>query len=159
TGDPLYLVVPRECIVRGFGENAKSIGTRSTGLVLNNVPWFVTTLQNYGDPQPDSQLKVFIPADQIVLKPGSDALALVRFTNTGSTPIPDLRASFHSRVDFRTSQLMARKTIEPGESVELTCQLTAPSQVNPQCLCNRLAYAHWSALYRRGQSVHLAHAP
>ena len=36
SGDPVFLVVPRECVVRGFGENARSIGTRSTGLVLNN---------------------------------------------------------------------------------------------------------------------------
>src|SRR6185369_8155459 len=158
TGDPLFLVVPRECIVRGFGENAKSIGTRSTGLVLNNVPWFVSTLQEYGDPQPDPQLTVSL-ASKTALKPGNEASVVVRITNKGSTPITDLRASFHSRVDFRTSGTEAPNAVASGETVELTYKLAAPSLVNTQCLCNRVAYAHWSAIYRRDQAVHLGHAP
>jgi len=158
TGDPLFLVVPRECIVRGFGENAKPIGTRSTGLVLNNVPWFVTTLQEHGDPQPDPQLMVSAPSKTVVA-PGDEISTVIRITNTGSKPVTDLRTSFHSRVDFRTSQADAPKTIGPGQTVEFSYRLTAPSQVNLQCLCNRVAYAHWSAIYRRGETTHLGHAP
>jgi hypothetical protein len=158
TGDPLFLVIPRECIVRGFGEKAKPIGTRSTGLVLNNVPWFVTTLQEYGDPQPDPQLTVSVPY-KLVLAPGGETATVIRVTNKGSTTITDFRTSFHSRVDFHTSQTNVPKAIEPGETVEFASQVTAPNQVNLQCLCNRVAYGHWTALYRRGQSVHLAHAP
>ncbi len=158
TGDPMFLVVPRECIVRGFGENAKPIGTRSTGLVLNNVPWFVTTLQEHGDPQTDAELVVSLPK-KMLMAPGKEAFGVIRITNSGSTPITDLHASFHSRVDFHTSQAEGPKTIGAGETAELTYKLTAPSQVNSQCLCNRVAYAHWSAIYRRGQTVHLSHAP
>ena len=158
THDPLFLVLPRECMVRGFGENAKQIGTRSTGLVLNNVPWFITTLQEFGDPQPDSQLVISLPKE-VGMAPGDAAAAVVRVTNTGTTAITDLQASFQSRVDFRIGQAEERNTIAPGETIELTYQVAAPADVNSQCLCNRVAYGHWSAIYRRGQSVHFGHAP
>lgn len=158
TGDPLFLVVPRECIVRGFGENAKSIGTRSTGLVLNNVPWFLTTLEGGGDPQPDPRLELLAPAAEIPVTLGNEFSVVLKLTNTGSTPIMDLRASFQSRIDFRTiHQSQLPKSIGPGQTVELTYKVEAPSQVNLQCLYNRIAYAHWSALYRRDEKVHLAH--
>jgi len=35
----------------------------------------------------------------------------------------------------------------------------ASRSTNLQCLYNRIAYAHWSALYRRAEKVHLAHSP
>jgi len=160
SGDPVFLVVPRECIVRGFGENARPIGTRSTGLVLNNVPWFVTTLLNNGDPQPDQQLEVAATSAEISVSRGDEVSVVVRLKNNGTAPISDLRASLQPRVDFRTSQQpVLPKSIAPGETIELTYKLEAPSQVNVQCLCNRVAYAHWSAIYRRDQTVHLAHGP
>jgi hypothetical protein len=160
SGDPVFLVVPRECIVRGFGENAKTIGTRSTGLVLNNVPWFVSTLLNNGDPQPDRQLKVEAISPEVSVSRGDEVSVVIRLKNDGPAPISDLRASFHSRVDFRTSQQPELpKSIAPGESIELNYKLEAPSHVNVQCLCNRVTYGHWSALYRRDQTVLLAHTP
>ena len=160
SGDPVFLVVPRECVVRGFGENAKSIGTRSTGLVLNNVPWFVTTLLNYGDPQRDRQLEVAATSPEINARRGDEVSVVIRLVNKGTDPITDFRASFQSRVDFRTSQQpQLPKSIAPGETIELTYKLEAPSQVNVQCLCNRITYAHWSAIYRRDQTVHLSHLP
>ena len=160
TGDPLFLVVPREAIVRGFGTGSRPFGTRSTGLVLNNVPWFLTTLQNSGDPQPDPQLEVKFPLDQVSATPGQEFHVTVTLKNTGSTPITDLRASFQSRLDFRTSaESPLPKSIQPGQAVELSYNVVAPNYINLQCLYNRIAYAHWSALYRREEKVHLAHAP
>lgn len=160
TNDPVFLVVPRECVVRGFGENAKPIGTRSTGLVLNNVPWFLSTLLNNGNPQPDPQVELLTTSDEIAAAPGNEVAIVMRITNKGSAPITDLRASFNSRLDFRTThQPELPKSIAPGQTIELTYKLEAPSQVNLQCLYNRVAYAHWSAIYRRDQMVHLAHRP
>lgn len=159
TGDPLFLVVPREAIVRGFGENAKPIGTRSTGLVFNNVPWFVATLQNCADPQPDPQLKIELPSERVSVAVGKECSVIVKLTNTGPTPITGLRASFHSRVDFGTrSPVEPPRTIAPGQTVDITYQIEAPSQANLQCLYNRVAYAHWSAVYKRTEKVHLGHS-
>ena len=43
--------------------------------------------------------------------------------------------------------------------MELTYQIEAPSQVNLQCLYNKVAYAHWSApLYRRGEKPQVLHS-
>jgi hypothetical protein len=115
---------------------------------------------NVGDPQPDRQLEVAATSPEISARPGDEVSVLIRLTNTGSAPITDLRASFQSRVDFRTSlRPEVSKSIAPGESIELTYKMEAPSHVNVQCLCNRIAYGHWSAIYRRNQAVHLAHAP
>jgi hypothetical protein len=159
TGDPLFLVVPREAIVRGFGANSKSIGTRSTGLVFNNVPWFLTTLAERGDPQPDPDLEIIVPAAETRVAIGKEASVVLKVTNRGSTPITDLRASFHSRLDFRTSASSSLPaSIGPGQTVELTYKVEAPSLANLQCLYNRIAYAHFSAIYQRAEKTHLAHA-
>jgi hypothetical protein len=159
TGDPLFLVVPREAVVRGFAANSKSIGTRSTGLVFNNVPWFLSMLRDCGDPQPDPRLELIAPADEVRVSRGKETSVVLKVSNTGSTPITDLRASFHSRLDFRTSgQPQLPKSIGPGQTVELAYKIQAPSLVNLQCSYNRIAYAHWSALYRRAEKEHLAHA-
>jgi hypothetical protein len=93
------------------------------------------------------------------MAPGEEATVVVRVTNNGSTPITDLRMSFHSRVDFRTSPTEAPKTIGPGQTIEATYKMAAPRQINLQCLSNRVAYAHWCAIYRRAKAVHLAHVP
>src|SRR5581483_3519221 len=97
--------------------------------------------------------------DPIIMAPRDHRAVIFRITNNGSTPITDVRMSMHSRVDFRTNQAESPKTIGPGQTIEATYQLVAPNHVNLQCLCNRVAHAHWSAIYRRAQAVHLAHLP
>jgi hypothetical protein len=160
TGDPLFLVVPREAVARGFGENAKTIGTRSTGLVFNNVPWFLATLQNYGDPQPDSQVKAIVSKSEIALARGAKTAITVELTNAGEQPITGIRASFQARLDITTRELSPLPTtLAPGETVKLRYQIEAPEHVNVQCLCDRLAYAHFTSLYQRGNQASFAHAP
>jgi hypothetical protein len=159
TGDPLFLVVPREAVVRGFGASSKSIGTRSTGLVFNNVPWFLSMLQDFGDPQPDPGLELTAPAEAVRVSRGKETSVVFKVKNTGSTPITDLRASFHPRLDFHTSDPPELpQSIAPGQTIELAYRIVAPSLVNLECSYNRIAYGHFSALYRRAQKDHLAHA-
>jgi hypothetical protein len=159
TGDPLFLVVPREAVARGFGENAKPIGTRSTGLVFNNVPWFLTTLQNYGDPQPDLKMKVAGP-NEISLARGAKTPIVIEVTNTGDQAIAGFRASLQARLDITTRELSPLPTaLAPAETVKLLYEIEAPEHVNVQCLCDRLAYVHFTSLYQRGNQPQFVHAP
>ena len=128
-------------------------------LLAQWVPWFLTTLQNYGDPQPDPEIELIVPFDEAAISRGKEMSVVVKLKNTGSTPITDLQASFQSRVDLETHAPSLPKVLGLGEAVELKYGIVGPSQINVQCVYNRVAYAHWSALYRRAKKVHFAHVP
>ncbi len=159
TQDPLYLVPPARLASLGYGANSKPIpGTRSTGLVFNYLPWLLASFHEQGNPQADAQLEIVASREPTRLAPGSSAIVSIALKNAGTRPIEDLRGSFHMRLDFAVAAaqpLPAR--LLPGQSVELKYEVRAPAQVNLSCEYNRNAYAHWSALYRRGDQSCLAH--
>ena len=81
-------------------------------------------------------------------------------TNKSSQPVDDLRVSFESRLDFEISVKQPPPSrLMPGQAVECVYEVRAPKQVNLSCEYNSMAFAHWSALYRRGNEAHLAHLP
>jgi hypothetical protein len=161
THDPFYVAVPSRLTVAGFGAGAKPIfGTRSTGLVYNYLPWLLATLHEQGDPQPEPQIEVIAPREALAVASGARVVANIKLRNTGSQPIEDLRMSLHSRRDVAIKPLRAAPTrIDAGATVECEYEIVAPAQVNLSCDYNRIAHAHWSALYRRSTHAHFAHQP
>jgi hypothetical protein len=159
TQDPLFLVVPSRLAAAGYGSGAKPIpGTRSTGLVYNYLPWLLAALHEHGDPQPDAQFQLVEAIKGVALAPGAKTMASFVVKNTGSEPIEDLKVSLHSRRDITITPVRAMPVrIAPGESVECQYEIKAPAQVNLSCEYNRIAYAHWTALYRRGTQADYAH--
>jgi hypothetical protein len=165
TGDPLFFVVPQKSLLAGFGDAPEPIGTRTTGLVLNYLPWFLTTLHEHGDPQPESLLKVQSQPEEITV--GKGGAVQVRFTlrNTGPTAVEDLKTSFHSRLDFQVTLVgtagqasSGTYVLPPGGVLELRYAIRAPERINLTCQYNGTAYGHLSALYRREGKSHFAHA-
>ena len=165
TGDPLFLVVPEKSLLAGFGEAPPHIGTRATGLVFNYLPWLLAALRENGDPRPDPLLELQCRPEALTV--GKGGLVNVRFTlhNTGPTAVEDLRASFHSRLDFQVAPLDAAgqagsgsRVLPPGSTVELGYAIRAPQRINLTCQYNSVAYGHLSVLYRRAGKSHFTHA-
>jgi hypothetical protein len=159
TGDPFYLVAPEEMVASGFGKKAKSFGTRDTGLVYNYLPWFLAELNRCGHPVPDPKLQATLTPASLRLKRGEKTTVTATLKNDGDTAIEDLRFSLHARRDLKiVRQPAGPGTIPPGKSVTITYQIEAPKDLNASCDYNRIAYAQWSALFRRAGQAQLAHA-
>jgi hypothetical protein len=161
TKDPFFLVPASRLAAAGYGAGSKPIpGTRSTGLVYNYLPWLLATLHEQGDPQAEPELEVTAPREGLKLAPGARTVVSVKLTNKGSQPVEGFRGSLHGRRDFAIAELRSPPaTIAPGEAVECQYEITAPAQVNLSCDYNSMAYAQWSALYRRGVGAHFVHQP
>src|SRR4029077_5528255 len=158
TRDPLFLVVPRELMVEGYGENAK-FGTRSTGLVFNNLPAFIGLVDAVSGPRPDVAWSVKARTAEISLRRGETVQACFEVTNSGQFEIADVRSSFQARLDFRNAAPReAVNSLRPSQTVELCYPLTAPEEINLTSQYNRIACAHWSAIGRRKDTPVLAHA-
>ncbi len=158
TGDPFFLAVPRLSLVEGFGENAQPFGTRSTGLVFNYLPWMLAALKEHGDPQPEPQFDVRPQQDEVGVERGGGSRLCFAVQNAGSSAVKDLRVSFHSRLDLPIQpERAAPRELKPGEVTQLCYTIKAPSRINLNSEYNRIAYGHWSALYRREGRAHVAH--
>jgi len=158
TGDPFFLVVPRLLTIEGFGEKAKTIGTRETGLVFNYLPWLLTSLKENGNPDPDPQLELTANAAQANVPRGGTVKLCFIVKNSGQTEVKGLRTSFRSRVDVKvTPDAAVPEVLAPGQTAEFWYTVQAPEAVNTVCQCDRIAYGHWSALYQREGKAHLAH--
>jgi hypothetical protein len=159
TSDPLFLALPQEMVVAGFGEEAKEFGTRETGLVYNYLPWFLHELGAQGDPQPGTELLIRPAVQTVELTPGGAARACVSVRNRGSAALEGLRIGFQARLDFRaTSVAPARDTLAPGAAAEFCTDISAPELTNLTSQFARISYAHWTAIYRTGARTRLAHA-
>ncbi len=158
THDPLFLVVPRELLVTGYGERVDPFGTRSTGLVFNYLPWFLTTLSHCDNPVPDSHLQVVARRNSVAVAKGDKAGLSIVVRNTGTTPVEDFAVSFQPRLDLKvTKQTVPPAILQPGQKVELRYEVQAPERINLTSMAATKAYAHWSAVYRREGTPHVAH--
>ena len=159
TKDPFYLAVPGQLAAIGYAPNAKPIpGTRSTGLVYNYLPWLLAALHDNGDPKTETQLEVGFPGETLALAPGAKAIVTVTLKNNDASAVDGFHASLHSRRDFTIRAVEpAPARLPAGQSVECRYEVQAPAQVNLSCDYNRVAHAHWSALYQRAGSARLAH--
>jgi hypothetical protein len=159
TEDPLFLAVPRESVLHGFGEKAAPFGTRATGLVFNYLPWFLPPLNAWNDPRPEPQLEVGFAQPDVSVMPGGAARLCVSVRNKGTSPIENLRASFQPRLDFAVAEQPAPpSSLAPGGSVDLCYNVEAPGRINLTSDYHRISYAHWTAAYARGGNRHVAHA-
>jgi hypothetical protein len=160
TRDPLYIAVPQDLIVRAFGQQVASFGTRSTGLVFNHLPWFLATLSAHGNPRPDSHLELSVDPSDAHMARGASNRINVTLKNTGIDTVKDLRISFHPRFDFSAALVGSTpEELAPGQSVKVAFKLTAPAQLNLTCDYNRIAYGHASVSYQRQEGgAHVAHA-
>ncbi len=159
TGDPLFLAVPRELVAQAFGEKGATWGTRTTGLVYNYLPWFLTTLAENGNPQPESALSVTVRQPAIETTRGGKIRACVVVKNHGATPVTEFKASFQPRLDFAVTQPAAMPAkLAPGQEFEAWYEVQAPEAINLTFAANRTSFAQWSATYRRAGAAHLAHA-
>ncbi|MCI0723692.1 MAG: hypothetical protein L0338_32755 [Acidobacteria bacterium] len=158
TKDPFFLVVPQKSLLAGFGEQPEPFGTRATGLVFNYLPWFLQTLSENGDPQPERWLEVRAQPDQFTVAKGGTLRICFTVRNAGSSPVRNLRASFHSRLDFKvTAKTPMPEVLIPGQILEVYYEVQAPERINLTCEYNRIAYGHWSALYEREGKWQAAH--
>jgi hypothetical protein len=150
--------VPWEAVLDGFGQDAKPYGTRATGLVYNYLPWLLSAFKANGNPEPEPQLEVRANEGPLTLARGAKTLIGIRLRNSGSNVVENLRMSFHTRLDFKTTATKpVPDRLSPGQTAECWYEVEAPKQVNLACECDRIAYGHWSALYRRGDRAHLGH--
>ena len=138
TGDPLFLIVPRELLIEGYGEGRERIGTRSTGLVFNYVPHFLPLLDAQGGPAPDPGLRVTARTPVVTMAPGSTARVCFHVKEEG------LRVSFQPRLDFTVIGRAA------GLTDEMCYDVRAPAAINLTSEYNRVAYAQWTAISARG---------
>lgn len=150
THDPLFLAVPRELLIAGFGKDGGDIKTRSTGLVYNYLPWFMDMLEKDGNPAPDPQFRITTKSAM--------PRACFEMSNTGASAITDLRVGFQARLDFTAGRVTAPDSLAPGQSIQLCYPVQAPAAVNLTSQYNRIAYAHCSAEGRRQGKPILAHA-
>ena len=159
TSDAMFLAVPREMLVAGFGGPNVQFGTRTTGLVYNFVPSFLAALAEYGDPVPEPSLSVEPASRALAIPPGGRERACFRLTNSGTEEITGLQSSFQPRLDFRVpSRTAVPERLLPGQSSDACYELVGPERINLTYVSNREAYAHWSASYRRAGKARLAHA-
>jgi hypothetical protein len=159
TGDPLFLAVPREMMLAGYGAAQSQFGTRSTGLVFNYLPWFLAALAEAGDPTPEPGLSVTAAPPALAMAAGTAARACFVVKNSGAGEITELRASFQPRLDFVARRLAPLPaSLQPGRQAEDCYEVRAPAGINLTYEANRVAYGHWSAGYRRAGKPHLGHA-
>jgi len=110
-----------------------------------------------GNPTPEPQLQLSNSVETTIAR-GTTTKICFTLKNTGSTEVKDLRMSFHSRVDVKSTPISpASTTLQPGQSIDVCYQVQAPTAVNLSCECDRIAYGHFSALYQRNAQPHLAH--
>jgi hypothetical protein len=158
TRDPLFLAVPWEALVAGFGTADAQMGTRSTGLVFNYAPWYLAMLGELGDPRP-GKLEVRPVEKSLAVEPGGAVQACFDVKNAEAATAEDLRIGFQTRLDFTASPPPAAPArLEPGESARLCYDTRAPEAINLTSEWNRTAYAQWTATYRAGGRPRFAHA-
>ena len=150
TRDPLFLAVPRELMIAGFGDRERDIKTRDTGLVYNYLPWFMQMLEEEGRPAPDPQFRITAKS--------SLPQACFELSNTGTTAITDLRVTFQARLDFTWKPAAAPESLGPGQTVRLCYPIEAPASINLTSQYNQIAYAHSTARAMRDGKPILAHA-
>jgi hypothetical protein len=147
TGDPLFLTAPRDMVVAGYGAKAKEFGSRSTGLVYNYLPWYLSMLHDLGSPEPDPQVQI-TPKDRSCLS----------IRNNGTEPIDRLRISFQPRLDFTVTKAPEiPASIAPGQTVESCAAFEYPAKINLTSEYNRVSYAHWSLSFQRAGKLATAH--
>jgi hypothetical protein len=148
TKDPLFLAVPREMLVAGFGAKAKEFGPRDTGLVFNYLPWYVAMLHDLGNPQPDPQLQLMPKGN-----------ACLEIHNAGTDAVEDLQISYQPRLDFKVSKSPKIPNHLPaGATIETCGEIQSPASINLTSDYNRVSYAQWSAAFTRAGKPSLAHA-
>jgi hypothetical protein len=140
TGDPLFLAVPRELLIAGYGEGRERISTRSTGLVFNHVPHFLPLLDAQGGPAPDPGLRVTARPPVVTMAPGATARVCFQV----GAPVDGWRVSFQPRLDFTVTGQAA------GAKDEMCYDVRAPEAINLTSEYNRVAYAQWTAISARG---------
>jgi hypothetical protein len=156
TEDPLFLAVPRQAVLLGFGKDARRIGTRSTGLVYNYLPWFLPVMGP--DDAAAAGLKIAPARGEIEMAPGSSTAVCFDLSNHSSGPLTSLRASFQARPDFEAVPGEAPAVIEGGRLARSCYPLRAPEKINLTSAHNRVSYAHCSAVYRHEGALRTAHA-
>jgi hypothetical protein len=148
TKDPLFLAVPREMLVDGFGAKAREFGPRDTGLVFNYLPWYLSMLRDLGDPQPDAQLQMTPKGN-----------ACISIHNAGAEAVEHLRVSYQPRLDFTIVKRPAFPDhLAAGATVELCGEVRPPERINLTSDYNRVSYAQWSASFDRDGKLRMAHA-
>ena len=158
THDPLFLAVPYDSMVSGFGAGGKVFGTRSTGLIFNYMPWFFTALKDDGAPRPDGELALS-PSSPLEVRKGDKASACLVMRNAGASPLTGIRGSFQPRLDYGILSPPAfPAALAPGQQAEICVQLQAPGQIALTSEFNRTSYAHWSFRFARGKSAGFAYA-
>ncbi len=148
TQDPLFLAVPYEMVVEGFGANARDFGPRDTGLVFNYLPWYLSLLDFLGDPKPDPQLKM-----------SANGTACVSIHNAGTEAVDHLRVSYQPRLDFTVvKRPQLPETLAAGATVQACGELQPPERINLTSDYNRVSYAQWSASFHRAGKLRISHA-
>lgn len=150
TGDPLYLALPRQSILDGFGEGARAIGTRSTGLVFNYLPWFLKTMVDAGNPTVDPEFTVSPMDGPLTQGRGERFSARFLLQNRGNSEVEIVSATCRGRLDFeRISAGEPVTVLAPGESREVFWTFQAPRDLNLSGQMNRRSYFHFAALLKR----------
>jgi hypothetical protein len=158
TQDPVFLAVPFRSLMESFVSKPQSIQTRSTGRIYNYVPSFLYTLKEAGNPAFDSEIEVIGTAEEVKVARGGAATVTLRVRNHGRSPISGLRISFQPRLDLTTVAAGEPPlTVSPGGEAEFKYEVRAPELINLTCESNRIAYAHWSAVYQREGQTRMAH--
>jgi hypothetical protein len=173
TGDPLFLAVPREMLINALaGEDAWKFqwvsrggfdrdfsgGLRNSGLVFKNVPWFLATLREEGNPRPGG-VEVSPVRETVEMAKGEAAPVCFAVKNTSASAVQELRMSFQPRLEFSVDHSPATPaSLAPGQSAKLCYELRAPEKINLTLELNRTSYAHWSATFRNQAQPGVAHA-
>lgn len=158
TKDPIFLAVPFSSLMEAFVSKPQPIRTRSTGRIYNYVPSFLYTLKEAGNPTLDSELEFAGTAEEVTAGRGGTTVVTFRVRNRGRSSVSGLRVSFHPRLDLTAAVVgEVPQTISPGGEAEFRYEVRAPELINLTCESNRVAYAHWSAIYQREGQTRMAH--
>lgn len=156
TRDPLFLAVPYELTLLGYGGDARPFGTRATGLVFNYLPWFTAMLRTQGAPEPD--LSLMVESEPVTVRPGYKTQVNFIVRNAGPDEIRDIASSFQARLDFKLlKESRAPEILSPGQMRRLTYEVEAPTDINLTHSLNRDSFAHWSARFTRAGRPRFAH--
>lgn len=151
TQDPLFLALPLDMLVQGFGENARPFGTRDTGLVFNYVPWFLGTLVRNGNPTADAALR-------IEAKPPQGRQVCFAVTNSGSTEITGIRATVQARLTLAAETTPLPTRLAAGKTVESCTKITLPEVQNLNYQTARMIHPILAVTHRRTGRNHFAFA-